>query len=267
MPELPDVELFRRLVLDRCRDRLIDRVTISDRGILEGIAADAFERRLAGEPIRSSARHGKHLFAVLGDAGALAMHFGTNGSLQLVERAVAEPAYTRLQLHFADGERLAYVNPRRLGRISLCDSAAAYVAAAGLGPDALDPGLDLAAFTAILGRRRRDIKAVLMDQQLIAGIGNIYSDEILFQAGLPPAAAAADLSDAGIARLYRAMRDTLETAIRCGAGAEQAAGPLPKDFLLPHRHKGGSCPRCGTALAVLKRGGRTGYYCPRCQRG
>lgn len=95
MPELPDVEIFHRLVLDRCRSRTIKRALVNDPGILEGLSALAFERRLRGQGIQSSHRHGKHLFILLDKAGALAMHFGMNGSLQLVSKAGAEPARRR----------------------------------------------------------------------------------------------------------------------------------------------------------------------------
>jgi formamidopyrimidine-DNA glycosylase len=265
MPELPDVEIFNRLVVENCRGRAIRQAAVNDPGILEGISPEALERRLKGQRIRSSVRHGKHLFIRLGEAGALAMHFGTNGSLQLVSRAAAEPPYTQLQLHFEGGDRLAYVNPRRLGRVSLCESPEAFAARSRLGPDALDAAFDLQAFTAILGGSKRDIKSVLMDQKLMAGIGNIYSDEILFQARLYPGTPAADLTGESASRLFRAMRDTLETAIRCGAGSEQTAERLPKDFLLVHRHQGGHCPRCAAPLATVKRAGRTSYYCRQCQ--
>jgi len=267
MPELPEVEIFSRLVLEHCRGRGIDRVTVGDPGILDGISPEMLERRLEGERIRSSSRHGKHLFIILSGAGALAMHFGTNGSLQLLSRLAAEPPYARLQLYLEGGDCLVYVNPRRLGRVGLCDGPEAFVARSGLGPDALDPAFDLRAFTAILAASKRDVKTLLMDQKRIAGIGNIYSDEILFQARLYPGTLAAKLANGGASQLFHAMRETLGAAIRCGAGSEQMTERLPKDFLLPHRHPGGVCPRCGGLLATDKRGGRTGYYCPRCQSG
>lgn len=265
MPELPDVELFHRLVQDRCRDRGIIAAKVLDAGILQGISVGALARRLKGARLASSRRHGKYLFILLDGAGAVAMHFGTNGSLKLLSRGEEEPAYARLVLQFDDGARLAYVNPRRIGRVSLCDSPEAFVRDAGLGPDALDPAFDLGAFTKSLGTGARTIKSVLMDQTRMAGIGNIYSDEILFQAGLHPALPARRVTGEGALRLFRAVHKTLEAAIRRGVGAEQAAGRLPKNFLLPHRHKGGRCPRCGTLLATSRGSDRTGYYCPRCQ--
>lgn len=265
MPELPEVEIFNRLVHDHCRGRTIEQAVVSDPGSLEGISADALERRVRGRRIRASERYGKHLFILLDGAGALAMHFGTNGSLRLIPKGEAVPPFTRLHLHFAGGEGLAYVNPRRLGRVSGCDNVPAFVAAAGLGPDALDPAFDLQAFAACFAGRRRDVKAVLMDQTLMAGIGNIYSDEILFRARIHPARAASDLEPDRVARLFAAMRQTLEAAIGCGAGSESGVERLPKDFLATQRRKGGRCPRCGAALAIARLGGRTSYYCPRCQ--
>lgn len=265
MPELPEVEIFNRLVHDHCRGRTIEQAVVSDPGSLEGISAEALERRVRGRRIRASKRYGKHLFILLDGAGALVMHFGTNGSLQLAPRDKAVPSFTRIHLHFAGGEGLAYVNPRRLGRVSVCDDVQAFVAKSGLGPDALDPAFDVQAFASCFAGRRRDIKAVFMDQTLMAGIGNIYSDEILFSARIHPATAACDLEPDRVLRLFAAMRETLEAAIRCGAGSEKGLEQLPKNFLATQRHKGGRCPRCGAALAIARLGGRTSYHCPRCQ--
>ncbi|HXA23524.1 MAG TPA: DNA-formamidopyrimidine glycosylase family protein [Acetobacteraceae bacterium] len=265
MPELPDVEIFKRLVEQHCIGRVITRTDVADPGSLEGATAAALQRRLKGKRLLSSGRHGKVLFVGFEDAGTLAMHFGTNGSLQHVPRDAEEPPYVRIQFEFAEGDRLAYINPRRIGRVSATDSAAAFIADQQLGPDALDPAFDEKAFAATIANRRQAIKAVLMDQARIAGIGNIYADEILFQARLHPAIAANGL-DAGMRhRLFAAMKHALQTAIDCGAGAENFTDRLPKGFLLPERHAGGHCPRCGTPLMIDKRGGRTSYHCPKCQ--
>lgn len=265
MPELPDVEILNRLVLDHCRGRRIAQTVAGDPGILQGISSDALEKRLKGEQIQSSARYGKHLF-ILFRNGALAMHFGTNGSLELMPRPGTEPSYIRLCLNFEDDGALAYVNPRRLGGVRLCQSVESFVNQLGLGPDVLDGAFDLKAFTAILSGSKRDVKTVLMDQRLMAGLGNIYSDEILFQALIYPHTAAKDIRRDTAARLFGAMQKTLKTAIDRGAGSERGMEQLPKDFLLPQRHRGGHCPRCGTPLATMKRAGRTSYYCPHCQQ-
>jgi formamidopyrimidine-DNA glycosylase len=259
------VEALNRLVLDHCRGRRIAQAVAGDPGILQGISSDALEKRLKGEEIQSSARYGKHLF-ILFMGEALAMHFGTNGSLELVSRPGTEPPYTRLCLNFEEGDALAYVNPRRLGSVSLCKSVESFVNQLDLGPDVLDTAFDLKAFAAILSGSKRDVKTVLMDQRLMAGLGNIYSDEILFQVRIHPETAARDIQGDTAARLFSTMQKTLKTAIDCGAGSERGMEQLPKDFLLPQRHRGGHCPCCNTALATIKHAGRTSYYCPHCQQ-
>jgi formamidopyrimidine-DNA glycosylase len=265
MPELPDVEIFKRLVEQHCIGRVIARADVADPGSLEGATAAALQRRLKGRRLTSCPRHGKVLFVGFGDAGTLAMHFGTNGSLQHVPRGVEGPPYLRIQFEFTEGDRLAYINPRRIGRVSQTDSAATFIADQRLGPDALDPVFDEKAFAATIAGRRQAIKAVLMDQARMAGIGNIYADEILFQARLHPGMPANRLDADTRPRLFGAMKHTLQTAIDCGAGAENFTDLLPTGFLLPERHAGGHCPRCRTPLMIDKRGGRMSYHCPKCQ--
>lgn len=265
MPELPDVEIFRRLVEVNCNRRSIDRAVVSDAGILDGISAAALERRLKGDALGLPRRHGKHLLIALDRGGVLTMHFGTNGALRLVSANEPDPPYTRLQLHLAGGDRLDYVNPRRIGRVGVAPSAEAFIAEAELGRDALDPAFDVGTFAATLAKSKRDIKSVLMDQATAAGIGNIYSDEILFQARIHPGAVAARLDSEKVKHLFRTMKKVLETAIERGGGSEQGAERAPTGSLLPERHPGGRCPRCGVALATVKRAGRTAYYCRQCQ--
>lgn len=265
MPELPDVEIFKRVLDRHALGRVVACVKVLDPGSLEGATADALQHRLKGKRVSGTQRHGKVLFAEFQNSLTLAMHFGTNGSLQAVSSDAEEPPSTRLLIGLSDGARLAYVNPRRIGHVCVTDSAAAFIAEQHLGPDALAPEFDEAAFAAALANRRQAIKAVLMDQSRLAGIGNIYADEILFQARLHPGVTANTLDAGARRRLFNAMRHTLQTAVDCGAGAENFTDRLPKEFLLPERHAGGHCPRCGTALVVDRRGGRTSYHCPRCQ--
>jgi formamidopyrimidine-DNA glycosylase len=112
---------------------------------------------------------------------------------------------------------------------------------------------------------RGAIKAALMNQSRLAGIGNVFSDEILFQARLHPMTPVGKLDDKDIARLYRTMRRVLKVAIDKGAGAEDLPERLPKSFLLRQRQAGAKCPRCGGEIRTMKANGRTAYYCPRCQ--
>ena len=139
MPELPDVEIFKRLLDEHARGHVVSRVVVSDPKSLEHVTGATLQRRLKGRRLSSSSRRGKVLFAVFEDAATLAMHFGPNGSLQDVPRDAEAPASTRLLFEFADGNRLAYVNPRRIGHVVMTDDADTFIASEKLGPDALDP--------------------------------------------------------------------------------------------------------------------------------
>jgi len=265
MPELPDVELFRRYLDQTCKGRVIRHVAISDSKMLSGIPSDTFAASLEGARILGSRRHGKHLLVRLAPSGWITMHFGLTGALRHLDGAEAEPPYTRIRLDFADGHHLAYINLRRLGAVGLIDDADSFIAAAKLGPDALDPHFDFAAFERALSARKRDIKSILMDQTAIAGIGNIYSDEILFQAGIHPKTRTDRLGLNARKLLFDQVKRVLETAVERGSGAELFLDALPRSFLLPQRKKGGRCPRCGDEVRTAKFAGRTAYYCPHCQ--
>jgi formamidopyrimidine-DNA glycosylase len=266
MPELPDVELFRRLAERHGVGEVVAKVEVLDPASLEGATPAALQRRLKARTLRSARRHGKVLLLETDDAGVLAFHFGTNGSLHYVQRGDPVPRFARLCLDFATGGQLAYLNPRRIGKAHFASSAGALIRGEKLGPDVLEPSFDLAAFTAALAGRKQAIKAVLMDQAHMAGIGNLYADEILFQARLHPATPSNSLDRKIISELFNAMKSVLQTAIACGAGAEAFIDRLPQGFLLPERHVGCHCPRCGAAIGQEKRGGRSGYFCPKCQR-
>jgi formamidopyrimidine-DNA glycosylase len=265
MPELPDVELYKRYLDEHALRQRIEHVAVGDARILGELSARAFATTLRGNRFEESRRHGKHLLVRLGRAGWLTLHFGMTGSLVYFPKGEDDPPYDRVRFAFEGGAHLAYVNRRMLGRVGLTEDADAFIRAEGLGPDALDPAFDLAAFTAALSGRRRDVKSVLMDQGLIAGIGNIYADEILFQARLHPKTPMTALDERQRAELFEQIKAVLRTAIAQSAGAEAFLERLPDHYLLPQRDKGGRCPRCGAALATLKAAGRTSYYCPRCQ--
>lgn len=265
MPELPEVEIFKRHLDATCRGRTIGGVSIRDRRIIGTSSPARLAARLKGARLRASRRHGKYLLVDLGKAGWLVMHFGMNGSLRHFRREDEDPAYDRLRLDFGGDHHLAYVNPRLLGRVALVPDAEAFIAEEKLGPDILDARLSPAAFARAVTARKRDVKSVLMDQKVVAGIGNIYSDEILFQAGLHPRTRADRLAPKDLKRLFSKAKSVLRTAVRHGAGSERMLDRLPPGFLIPERKKGGRCPRCGGAVATLKFSGRTSYYCPHCQ--
>jgi formamidopyrimidine-DNA glycosylase len=266
MPELPDVELYKRYLDEHALHQTIERVAVNDARILGDLSARAFIARLTGNRFEDTRRHGKHLLVRLRRDGWLTLHFGMTGDLNYFRNEADDPPYDRVRFDFTAGGHLAYVNRRMLGRVGLADDAAAFIRDEELGPDVLDPAFDLAAFEQAIEGRRRDVKSVLMDQALIAGVGNLYADEILFQTRLHPHTPVTSLDERQRAELFRQLGKVLARAIASGAGAEQSPERLPDDFLLPHRDKQGRCPRCGGPIATIKAAGRTSYYCPRCQR-
>jgi formamidopyrimidine-DNA glycosylase len=265
MPELPDVENFKRTLNRTARNKTIKHVEVRAGRMLQGISAPKLAHALTGRKITRSRRHGKHLFAGLDKGPWLALHFGMTGYFAYFKKPEDDPLHDRLRFDFRDGSHFAFVNQRKFGRLRLIDDPDDFIAAERLGPDALDRSVTLKKFRALLGKRRGEIKAALMDQSLIAGIGNIYSDEILFQARLHPKARVEDLDSKQIGKLYRVMRRVLPTAIGKGAGSETLFERAPRSYLLRHREPGAACPRCGGKLRIMKAGGRTAYFCPKCQ--
>ncbi len=263
MPELPDVEIFRRLLEEHGLSRVLSEVEVLDPRILRDTDPQTFRGALEGDRLIAARRHGKNLLAERSRGGHLLIHFGMTGRL---ETYVGEPpAHSRILFRFERPPHLSYVNVRRLGHVQLIEDLDAWRESEGLGPDALDPGLTAEWFVRALDGGRRSIKAALMDQTLIAGIGNIYSDEILFQAGLRPDVPVAALDEGWRRRLFATMREVLRTAVECGAAAERYVERLPEGYLTKRRGRGACCPRCGAPLETVRIGGRTSFFCPHCQ--
>lgn len=260
MPELPEVEIYRRRLEGSALHRPVDTVRVAAPELLRGTSPQGLGRALNGHAFTAARRHGKYLFAVHDGDGALVLHFGMSGVLVTVSAGEEGPDYIRCELEFADGGRLAYSAPRKLGLITLAGTVDEFIRDQGLGPDAL--GLDANTLERLTAGRRGGIKSWLMDQGTMAGIGNVYSDEVLFQAGMHPRRPVKSLDHAALTRLHGAMGKALHGAI--DAGAEPAR--MPANFLLPHRHDGGHCPNCDTPLERSRAAGRTAWHCPRCQR-
>jgi formamidopyrimidine-DNA glycosylase len=266
MPELPDVENYRRVLARNGLRKTIQRVVVRDARILGRLSARKFASRLHGRQLIETRRHGKHLLARIDRGGWLALHFGMIGALAFVRAGEDDPPFTRVRFEFARDGCLVYTSKRMLGRVGMTEDAGEFIAGHELGPDALDRHLDFAAFKAALLEGKSTAKSALMNQKKIAGIGNIFADEILFRARIDPTERTDRLEPAELRRLFRKMRDVLETSITRGAGSEHFAERVPRGFLIPERRKGGQCPRCGSHLKLFKAGSRTGYCCPRCQR-
>jgi formamidopyrimidine-DNA glycosylase len=270
MPELPDVETFKRYLDSTSLHQRISSVDVRSAYVLKGVSARELERRLKGRCFESSRRHGKHLFVDADGHLWLRLHFGMTGSLQYLKHEDDAPTpadakalagkHARVLFIFENDYRLAFEDQRKFGEVGLVADVDEYLRKRGLGPDALD--ISLSQFREILGKHRGAVKSILLNQKLIAGIGNIYADEILFRARMHPATDAAHLSEKTVDKLFRTTRYILEKAIEAKADVDR----MPKSWLLPHRGKGGKCPRCGRQLKSATIGGRTAWFCARCQK-
>jgi formamidopyrimidine-DNA glycosylase len=260
MPELPDVEIYKRYLEETSLHQPVARVHIGARSLLQGISPQALARRLHHRPLERTHRHGKYLFAEVDHEGWLMLHFGMTGRLRYGRSPDTTAANAEAVFFFDNGRYLAHLDPRKLGHIGWVDDPRFMVRDSALGPDALR--LDFDRFRRLAEGRHGQVKCWLMNQHVMAGIGNVYSDEILFQARLRPDARVDRLSDRDLCDVFEAMQDVMETAI--DVDANPAA--FPRTYLLPHRHKAGCCPRCGGRLERRIFCGRGAWLCPRCQR-
>lgn len=266
MPELPDVESFKRYLDATSLHKKIESVRVTNAKVLRGVSGTMLKKTLPGHSFEETRRHGKHLFAALDDGRWLRLHFGMTGRLAYFKDLDDDPAHDRVRFDFVNGYHLAFDDQRLFGQVGLIEDPDAFIAAQGLGPDAMDESFDRSAFIERMQNRKGGIKSALMDQSFLAGIGNLYADEILFQAKLHPNASVQNLDPKALGNLYTTMRRVLRVAVDRGAGSEELVDKLPRSYLLPNREAGRDCPRCGGSIKAIKAAGRTTYLCPRCQR-
>jgi formamidopyrimidine-DNA glycosylase len=258
MPELPDVEGFRRFAQSHVPGRTIKRVDVLDRDLVRNRSARSFQCALVGRRFGTPRRHGKWLIVPVGELGVL-MHFGMTGALAWAPTGAERHRHDRV-VFVCDGGELRYNNMRRFGGIWLARDADERTQVTGpLGPDAA--ALELQVFSALLASRRGSVKAALMDQRLIAGVGNLMSDEIVWRARVHPGTPVATLSYQRRKRIYRALRAVVSESSRYGR--------VPHGLRWLSRVRddpNALCPRCGSRLLRARIAGRTACWCPRCQR-
>jgi formamidopyrimidine-DNA glycosylase len=256
MPELPDVERFRRTIAEAAPGRRIDEVVVTDPGILRNVDAEELDGTLRGHRFREPERRGKWVIAPT-DGPAVLLHFGMTGDVLWAPDAAGRHPHDRVILVLDRGE-LRYRNLRKLGGVWLATGRADVDRILGhLGPDALDLGRR--AFLDRLERRRGRVKAALLDQSVIAGVGNLLADEALWRARIHPARRIRDLAPDERATLYRELRSVILREI------DRPAGGSGSRWERVRGRPGARCPRCGTDLARTVVGGRTTYLCPSCQ--
>ena len=269
MPELPEVETVVRCLAPELVGRRVVGVAVHETRLRGGVAPD-FAERLSGRRIEVVTRRGKYLLAALDDGRLWLVHLGMTGRLTLAARGRADLRHDHVVVRLDDGRVLTFNDARRFGRVAVIEGAA-LAAETGEGVDPLTPGFTAGALFTLTRRRRTSIKALLMDQRRVAGLGNIYVNELLFRAGIRPGRRAARLGRADCARLVGATRAVLAEAIRRGGSSisdyRDGLG-RPGWFQLRHRvydRARAPCRRCAAPIRARVIAGRSSFYCPRCQ--
>jgi formamidopyrimidine-DNA glycosylase len=271
VPELPEVETIRRQLAPLVEGRVLARLQIADPRWCLPLAPEAVVDAVEGRRVEHLGRRGKYLVWELADEAFLIVHLRMTGTL------LYDPApgtlYERVRFALDDGHELRFCDPRRFGTGELALGAAARDAffAARLGLEPLDGELTGAALRGMARGRRAPVKAFLLDQRRIAGVGNIYADEALFRARIHPLRPAGALTGAQWQTLADAVRATLLAGLAAGGAtidafrhADGVAGAFQNEFLV-HRRQGDPCPVCGSPVVKFVAGGRGTYACEKCQ--
>ena len=282
MPELPEVETVANGVNERVRGQRIVRVWTSGKPQTFKSPESEIAEVLTGATIEGVRRVGKSIVMDLGRGkkkqdlrsaqddnfhGQFLVHLGMTGRLLVTPTEVPMAAHTHAVLSLADGREVRFVDPRRFGRLSVVTDEGGY---AGPGVEPTTVGVE--EFSGLFKGRKIAIKAALLNQSILHGVGNIYADESLFRAGIRPTKPAAKLTKAELGKLHKALQQVLAKAIKLGGSSVSdyvdAAG-VKGFFQLEHKvygRAGEVCKDCATALKKIVVGGRTTVYCPRCQK-
>lgn len=269
MPELPEVETIKIELSPHVIGRNIKGVTLLWEGIVRQPSVEEFCTRITGQKISALARRGKYLLVSLSRGDLLIVHLKMAGSLLVGRDSQEPPRFTRAIIHLDGGTSIFFRDPRKFGLMRLVKDKASVVGK--LGPEPLEPGFTAGLLQKLLARRQAPIKALLCDQNFIAGIGNMYADEALFAARIHPLRTGASLSIEEAKRLHRAIRQVLKAGIgRKGASIQNyyrpdgTTGTAHFEFKVAHG-RGKNCPVCGTPIERIVVRGRGTYFCPKCQ--
>lgn len=274
MPELPEVETMVRDLSPRLRGLVIAGVDAPYRGSIVWPEFAEFERRIADQEVKDVSRRGKYAIFGLASHDALIIHRGMSGSLLLRRSDEPMESHVRVMLTLDNGMQLRFNDPRKFGKVFLMDASGAErpLPWARMGPEPLDGSFSPESLRDALRSRTGLLKPLLLNQQFVAGLGNIYVDEVLYHARISPLRRANTLLPGEIDRLHAAITEVLRSAVeRRGTtfnsyvDIEGRAGGF-QDSLHVFRRAGSLCPRCGTSIVRLVVGGRGTHICPRCQK-
>jgi len=273
MPELPEVETVARSLAPQVVGRRIVGIEKLDwERMIETPPLPAFQALIAGRRIVAVGRRAKWLVLTLDEGWALAIHLRMSGNLLVAGPDAVADSHTHLVLSLEDGRRIFFEDQRKFGRVRLLDSDGLAALDAAHGPEPLGEGFTAAELARILAGRRTKLKPLLLDQRMIAGVGNIYASEALWIARLHPLLPAAAVTEAEVGALHAAIRQTLEQAIanqgsslRNYRNSYGERGSNQEHFFVYDR-AGKPCERCGTPIERTVVAQRSTFFCPTCQR-
>lgn len=255
MPELPEAEANRRRMERQCLDRTIEDAVPGENVSYIELPGDNERARLVGRQFTETRRHGKLVFAGSKTGPWICVHLGMSGKLLPFDAPDDPPDHTKFLIRFEGDRRLAFRCPRKLGWLRVVDNPDEEIERIGFGPDALEVSCE--DFVEVIGGTNGTVKGALLNQRKLAGIGNLWSDEILFDTGIMPDRKASSLDEKTLREMHRTMRDRLEKVV----GTDADYSKLPKNWLVRHRRKGETCRKCGGTIASKSVGGRTAFYC------
>lgn len=263
MPELPDVEAKKRYLRERILNQRINRVEVNDLRIIRGTDLQDLRKGIEGKQFIAIDRSGKYLVIKTSGLGTLLFHFGLTGDVVYQGERKPLPKYFHA-IFYMDDHALYFCDQRKFGKIAYYETQDPneIKELKKLGPEPLDKAFDFTAFSDRIKRHSSTIHEVLMLQEEIAGIGNIYADEICFHAGIRPNRKANSLSEEEMRSLFDATKSVLRKAVDLNADLE----PVSDEFIIPHRATDNICPKDKIPLETQRIGGRTSYYCPNHQK-
>jgi formamidopyrimidine-DNA glycosylase len=271
MPELPEVETVKNQLAPHITGHTITSVSLLWERMVKGQDPTEFLTLVTGQKITDVTRHGKYLIVHLSSGNKLIIHLKMTGSLLLGKNTDSEPPqYARAIIHLDDGQNVYFRDPRKFGVMKMV--ADTKEIDAKLGPEPLDEDFTLQYFSEGLAKRTAPVKAFILEQKFIAGVGNMYADEALFAAGIDPRRAANSLKKTEIKRLYTAIREVIAAGIKYGGASvvtyyhpDGSVGTAHEHFNVAHNQKK-ICVVCGGPVERIVVRGRGTYYCPRCQK-
>lgn len=269
MPELPEVEtVARKLRAAAVHARIVEFGSYRPQ-MVRTLTVEQIGERVRGRTVAACERRGKHILVHLSDGCVVHVHLRMTGNLVVIPDRRLRPATARLWFDFEDGRAMVLDDPRALGRVSIHERHELEAMFAGLGPDALSSAFTPQHLVSAAHKTAKPLKTFLMDQKAVAGLGNIYAAEALFQARLSPFRLAGKTSAVRLRALHTAIVAVLRVALDSAITAYTWPGAFQEGEFFPaavYGREGDPCPVCGSAVRRTPQGGRSTYYCPRCQK-